>query len=186
MAKITLLGHPLHAVISDWPVGLTSTSFAMDLLYLATKNQSFATTANHMLTAGVSTSVVVAGAGIAEYSDLKRKPQVIHTARIHAMLNTVVLGLSSYSLFLRKKQSKGIPPIAIGISAVANALLMLSAWYGGELVYQQGTRVRGGNARFDKTDIRIPPSDRLTNALKATTYPTGYVHPQERYDRETY
>lgn len=186
MAKITLLGHPLHAVLSDWPVGLLSTTSAMDVLYLLTKKQTFATTANHMLTGGVATSVVVAGAGVAEYADLKRKPQVIRTARIHAVLNTIVLGLSSYSLYLRKKQPVGIPVKAVALSGVASSLLMLSAWYGGELVYQQGTRVRGGNARFDKKDYRIPPSDGLTNALKATTYPIGYVHPQDRYDHEIY
>jgi nitrite reductase/ring-hydroxylating ferredoxin subunit len=59
--------------------------------------------------------------------------RAMSTGAVHALLNTVGLGLNVLSAVLRKNESRGA---GILLSAFASSILFASAWLGGEMTYK--------------------------------------------------
>ncbi|HYO82826.1 MAG TPA: hypothetical protein VES20_15580, partial [Bryobacteraceae bacterium] len=54
---------------------------------------------------------------------------------------------------------------AVALSAVGTAGLLLSAWFGGHMVYSQGMRVKGVSEVEGAQDLKIPGDERIEAAL---------------------
>ena len=72
MAKVTVAGHSLHAIINDWPIALFSTSFVFDLIYLFTGKEKFAQVGHYSFVSGICTGFVAGATGISEYQSMDR------------------------------------------------------------------------------------------------------------------
>ena len=173
MARLTVAGHSVHAIINDWPIGLFSTSLVFDVLHVATKNPVFARVGYYMLASGYATGALAAASGIADYKALEKKGEVKRLANRHAQLNSAIMVLMGISLFARRKNKDTVGAGSMALSLASNALTILSAWYGDEMVYGHGVRVRDIGIKPDDHEIKMPGDKKIADALYKGISPSG-------------
>ncbi|HLI09656.1 MAG TPA: Rieske 2Fe-2S domain-containing protein [Ktedonobacteraceae bacterium] len=132
----TWLGHALHPVLTDLPIGAWTGSMLFDLLWLNDEREGNARTAEDMLLFGLIAAVGTAITGVTDWSDQ------IDTDRrigfIHGALNTGIALVNTASFGLRKL---GLKRAGIGLSTVSYVALLFSAYLGGELSFAKGIGV---------------------------------------------
>jgi nitrite reductase/ring-hydroxylating ferredoxin subunit/uncharacterized membrane protein len=144
----TWLGHPVHSVVTDVPVGAMTVSIVADLI-------GQHTVADVSMLLGVLSMVAAAVTGLADYTEVDGTAR--NRATVHGTLMVVTLILYVVSLLIRS----GNPPdrlVAILIALVGYGLLALAAAIGGDLVYLIGTHVnrnawRGAGAKWIALDL---------------------------------
>lgn len=163
MPEITFADHPLHPQLIAGPLGLFPFSLAMDLMYLSTKKQSYADAAYYGMVGGYVTGMAAGAAGAADYWTIKPGTKTHRTANVHALLNLGAMGLYSLNLLMRRKKRTGILPTLLNI--VGNAGLVVSSWYGGEMVYGQGMRVKPVSEGSGK-ELKLPGDQKIAKAAQ--------------------
>ena len=144
----TWLGHPVHAVVTDIPIGALTVSIIADVI-------GQALVADVSLLLGVLGMVAAAVTGAADYAEVDGTAR--NRATVHSAIMVVALVLYAISLAIRSgSPSDRLAPIAIAL--VAYGLLTLGAWIGGDLVFLVGTHVnrhawRGAGAKWIKLDL---------------------------------
>jgi nitrite reductase/ring-hydroxylating ferredoxin subunit/uncharacterized membrane protein len=142
------LGHPLHAALTDIPIGLLLGVVVLDILGQPTAADiALVGTILFMLAAAVS--------GAADYSDTDGTART--RATLHATLMVVALLLLLGSLGLRA----GAPAdrtIPLGLGVVAFLIVTAGAFVGGDVVYLLGNMVsrhafRGAGTKWIRLDL---------------------------------
>lgn len=153
-SRAAIARHPIHPILVALPITTLVGAFVTDLLYWRTADPFWAQGSYWLLWAGIVTAVLAALTGIIDFFSIERVRR--HAAGwIHAGLNTTVLVLSIINLWLRSGDGQeAILPWGLVISAVVTLLLMISGWYGGELIYRYKVAVFG--------DVR-EPEERTTS-----------------------
>ncbi len=125
------LGHPLHPLLTDVPIGALTVTIVLDLL-----GQPVA--ADVALVIGVLTMIASALAGYADYSTTDGRARV--RATVHSMLMLVALAIYLVSLAIRSTgpPSRALP---IALSIVAYVILAGGAFVGGDVVFVLGNMV---------------------------------------------
>ncbi len=139
-------GHPLHALLTDLPIGMLVGGTACDLLGFATRRQTWRFAARAMHTGACASGVAAALVGLWDYQAVPREHPARRTGAIHGYLNASMLALLLASLLLRRESqvpADGRPraAAAVALSGAALAVLTASGWLGGDLVYRLGWRV---------------------------------------------
>jgi nitrite reductase/ring-hydroxylating ferredoxin subunit/uncharacterized membrane protein len=137
----TWLGHPLHPVLVQLPVGSFISAAVLDLL--PGRNRA-ATTLIAVGTAGVLPAVA---AGLLDWSQMTRDRRRV--GLVHATANTVAVGLYAASLVARVR-GRGTRGKALGFAGFSVA--GLGAYLGGHLSYAQS----GGVNQAAPEIARIP------------------------------
>jgi len=121
------LGHSLHAVVTDVPVGAWTLAVVFDGLELAGRT-GFAPASDFAIGFGMLGGVLAAATGYAEWSDTSGQPKRLGTA--HALGNSLAFGAYAASLLLRSagKRRAGIACALLGYGTAS-----LAAYLGGEL-----------------------------------------------------
>jgi uncharacterized membrane protein len=167
MPKSTLAGHPLHPQLIVLPSGLLPFGFAMDLMHLATGRRSYRDAAFYGLAMGLAGGAAAGVAGAMDYLAIPSRTTVKRTANVHAALNVAVLAGTATNLVLRARGADTRSPLPLALSALAALGVMVSGWYGGELVYQHGARVRDVDPIGHVPDARPAGDDRIAAAAHA-------------------
>jgi len=146
------LGHPLHPVLSDVPIGAWSTALCLDVLGLKRG-------ADAAVGLGILAAVPTALSGAADWRDTSDGPR--RGGLLHALLNSLGLGLYVGSWLARRVGSRGL---GVALSTTGYAVVAGAAYLGGDMVYRQGAGI-SRNA-FDpeiKEWIAALPADRLSD-----------------------
>ena len=130
------LGHPLHAAITDVPVGSFTIAIVLDYLGLLTRRRRLSRVADMLTGIGVGTAATAAVAGLADYSNIEDEQRRVGI--VHAFLNVLALACYAGSLMRRRNGDRSG---AIPLSTLGFALLFTSADLGGRMVYHLGTLV---------------------------------------------
>lgn len=138
-------GHPLHAILTDVPVGALVVGNTFDYIGLASRKPGwrFAARAAHTsaLVSGAATALV----GLWDYQAVPREHPARRVGALHGYLNAAMLGLVAVSLPFRRESrapASGRPSLmAVACTTAALAVLGASGWLGGNLVYHLGWRV---------------------------------------------
>ena len=125
------LRHPLHAAITDVPVGSWTAALALDLLEASGQTQ-YAAGADAAIAVGLVGAVASAAAGLTDWSETHGKPQRV--GAVHGMLNSVAAVLYTGSYIARKQNQRSL---GRSLSYLGYALVLGSAYLGGELSYSQ-------------------------------------------------
>jgi uncharacterized membrane protein len=130
--------HPLHPMLVMIPVGLWLFSFACDLAYLwGVGNPNWAMVAFYTMMGGVIGALIAAVPG---FIDMMSLPGGLkRTAQIHMAINLAVVLLYLINAWIRLSGTGEVLPV--WLSAFSVALLMVSGWLGGKLVYVHGVAV---------------------------------------------
>lgn len=144
----TWLGHPVHAVVTDVPIGALTVSIIADVI-------GQPVVADVALLLGVLAMVASAVTGLADYASIDGTAR--NRATVHGTLMTIALVLYVGSLLIRSGQpADRLIPIAL--AGVGYLFLALGAMIGGDLVYLIGTNVnrhawRGAGAKWIKLEL---------------------------------
>ncbi|HZS78366.1 MAG TPA: Rieske 2Fe-2S domain-containing protein [Ktedonobacteraceae bacterium] len=136
MLNGTWLGHALHPVLTDIPIGAWTTTMVLDLAWLGTEDEGVAKGSDISMILGIAGATGAAVTGLADWSD-----QIDTDRRVgamHGLLNTGILLSNIASLVLRLT---GRRRAGIVTSAAGYAVTLLSAYLGGELSFAKGIGV---------------------------------------------
>jgi nitrite reductase/ring-hydroxylating ferredoxin subunit/uncharacterized membrane protein len=128
------LGHPIHAVLTDAPIGILFLVIVLDVVGLPAA-------AGWALLLGVLAMAAAALAGFADYADtdgLARDRATLHST---LMVVALVLYLVDGALRLGGPAGAPVSAAAAWLSVVAFVVLAVGAFVGGDVVYVAGNMV---------------------------------------------
>jgi len=132
----TWLGHPLHPVLTDVPIGAWTTALVFDTLDAGSTGWPWQQTARRRaddaIVVGIVGAVGAALAGLTDWQHTDGKAR--RTGLAHAALNTLALGLYTGSLVMRKRGARGA---GRSLALAGLGVMGASAWLGGRLVYRE-------------------------------------------------
>ncbi|HEX9037616.1 MAG TPA: DUF2231 domain-containing protein [Ktedonobacterales bacterium] len=138
-------GHPLHAILTDLPIGALVLGSACDMLGLATHQPEWRFAARAAHSGALLSGAAAALIGLWDYQAVPREHAARRVGALHGYLNGGALALLLASLTLRRASrapKNGQPnPAAVALSSAALATITISGWLGGELVFHLGWRV---------------------------------------------
>lgn len=126
----TWLGHPLHPVLTDLPIGAWSTALALDVADAAGAGEGLGSGADGAILVGLLAALPTAVTGLADWRHTSG-----HSRRVgllHGVSNGTALALHGLSLLLRRR---GARRAGMTASFLGFAALMVGAYLGGHLVY---------------------------------------------------
>jgi nitrite reductase/ring-hydroxylating ferredoxin subunit/uncharacterized membrane protein len=134
------LGHPLHPVITDVPIGAWTISSVFDLISMASGDEGLDRASDLALGTGILAAFGAAVTGLTDWSDVGGSHRRMGMA--HALLNVAGLGLNLWSLGLRLGGGKrGKRGFARTLSFGGYGISALSAFIAGELIYNLGQAI---------------------------------------------
>jgi uncharacterized membrane protein len=137
----SIAGHPIHPMLVPLPIGLFVFSFICDLIYVfGSGNPNFAIVALYTMAGGIVGALAAAIFGFIDLMSLPSEPR--KTGLAHMTINLVVVVLYLIN-FWQRSDAPESPGGFVGLSLVAIALLVVSGWLGGKMVYVYGVAVNG-------------------------------------------
>lgn len=127
------VGHPLHPVVTDVPIGAWTMAAIFDVLSL-TGREGYEAAADVCVNVGIAGAGFAALSGLADWGETYGRPARVGV--VHAVTNSIALTCYVTSAFARRR-SRGV---GIAASFAGLAFAVLGAGIGGHLVYgeQQG------------------------------------------------
>jgi nitrite reductase/ring-hydroxylating ferredoxin subunit/uncharacterized membrane protein len=155
----TWLGHPLHPVLTDIPVGAWTVALVCDAMEDMTGRKEFAQGADLAVAVGLAGAVGSAMTGIADWSDTDGRARKI--GLVHGMLNLGGALLYGTSLIFRNRKKRNL---GRGFGILGYAVAFGSAYLGGELVYteQVGVNHAAGGPPLPEKFTPVIAADQLT------------------------
>lgn len=133
------LGHPLHPVLTDVPIGMWSAAAVLDLV------PGTGPAATTLIATGCASAVPTAVTGWADWSQLHPPQQRV--GLVHAGANGLALALYSASLVAR---ARGRSLTGKALSYAGLGAVMAGGYLGGHLVFRQAA---GANHTADTIDL---------------------------------
>lgn len=127
------LGHAAHPLLTDAPIGLWVSATVLDLA----GGEGARRAADRLLGLGVVAALPASVTGAADWAVSDRRTQRVGS--VHALLNSVALGLYGTSWLLRRGGRRG-PGIAVSLAA--GGVLGVSGYLGGHMVSRLGAPPR--------------------------------------------
>src|SRR5262249_15176062 len=141
---LRVLGHPVHAALSDFPLVLLLLWVALDGTALVVGSPLLWMLGRWALIAGVAAAVLAASAGFMDYLAVASTvPRAVRTASVHLAVMLSVTCIAAIDLVYRGMD----PPMGAGrvLHVVALVLvafgLGMGGWLGGHLVFHHGVGV---------------------------------------------
>lgn len=132
----TWLGHALHPVFTDIPIGAWSSTMLLDLAWLNDDSKGVARSADIVFTLGIMGATAAAVTGVTDWSDVDGMDRRV--GLIHGLLNSGILLTNIGSLVLRLT---GRRRAGIALSTAGYLASLFTAYLGGELSYAKGIGV---------------------------------------------
>ena len=129
----TWLGHPVHPVLTDVPIGAWSSALVLDLVGGGRASRG----ADALVGVGVLAAVPTAATGLSDLADVEdERERTLGTA--HALANATALALYSGSWLARRngRRDAGVRLAMLGAAVVTGA-----GFIGGHLAYRKGVGV---------------------------------------------
>ena len=159
----TWLGHALHPVFTDVPLGGWSGTLLLDLLWLVHEDEGVARGADTTLGLGLLGAIAAALTGVADWSDLYDTD--LRVGFLHGLLNgsIALTYVASWLLRLTGRRRAGV-----AVSTAGYLTALFSAYLGGELVFAKGVGVNhvafapGSDAYVAVMDVKDLAEGKLT------------------------
>jgi len=128
----TWIGHPLHVILTDIPIGAWTTAIVFDALDSMSRRRRYTVAADAAVTLGLVGAVGAAATGLTDWQDVD--PPARRIGLVHGLLNVASVALFAGSLFARRRGNR---TSGRGLAALGYAVSMAAARLGGNLVYGQ-------------------------------------------------
>lgn len=124
------LGHALHPVLTDIPIGAWTTALALDAVEIMTGEEGIGDAADLAVGIGILSAVGSAVTGAADWSATYGRAK--NVGLVHGLLNLAATGLYTASLISRRGRSR---QSGIALSMLGYAVSSFAAYLGGHLVF---------------------------------------------------
>jgi nitrite reductase/ring-hydroxylating ferredoxin subunit/uncharacterized membrane protein len=129
----TFLGHPLHPLLTDLPIGSWTSALMLDWV----GGPESRTGARRLIAAGILAALPTAAAGYSDWADTEvSSPAVRRTGMVHAAANVTALGFFTASYLARRRGRGGR-----GLALTGAGALVAGGHLGGHLAYVEGVGV---------------------------------------------
>jgi uncharacterized membrane protein len=150
-SRASIMGHPLHPILVPLPIASLVGAFVSDVAYLRTGDRFWARASKTLLATGLLTGLAAAPLGMLDFASLPHARKPID-GWIHGIGNAAVLGLAAANLAGRRGDGeRAIAGSDVLLSATTAALLGVSGWFGGELVFRH--RIGVGDEDADQDPV---------------------------------
>lgn len=156
----TWVGHPLHSILTDVPIGAWTAAMMFDALDSMSHRRQYSLAADTALALGLAGALGAAACGLTDWQDID--PPARRIGLVHGVLNVASVALFGSSLVARRR---GARTTGRGLAALGYAVSVAAARLGGNLVYGQKIGV-------DHTAAEKLP-DEFTPVLAESNLPQG-------------
>jgi nitrite reductase/ring-hydroxylating ferredoxin subunit/uncharacterized membrane protein len=151
------LGHPLHPVLTDVPLGAWTTAIALDAQEAITGDGAYGRAADFAIGVGLVSAVGAAITGLNDWSETQGQSRRV--GLLHGLLNLTATAFVATSYALRRSGSRS----AGRASTMAGYSIAIAAAYlGGNLVYRE---------RIGVTHAAIEAPEEFTPVLESAALP---------------
>jgi|GEM_PF-793847 len=166
-SRAAILGHPLHPMLIVFPIGLLTTAFLFDIIYVITRDHFWRRSAFWLVLLGELGAIVAAIPGLVDYLLISMPATTRDVASDHLMLGVVVILLYAVQLLARRRYAAaqagapGYPAWLMVLALVSVGALSAQGAIGGDLAHIRGV------------GVICPPAARPSPAAtRAVTHPT--------------
>ena len=135
-------GHPIHPMLVTLPIGLWVASIVCDIIYATNHTVFWYDMAYWAMAFGLIGGAIAAVPGLIDFfTSVRRTERARATARMHLILNVLVMAAYAVNLALRGDYGStggGAFGLVVGLSVVSLVVLSASGWLGGKLIYHYG------------------------------------------------
>ena len=139
-SRAAIGGHPLHPMMIHFPVAALIGLIGTDFAYLFTGDAFWARAGLWLAGVGAFGGWMASIAGVIDLVTVKRIRTLI-TGWCHAILAVMLLSLASLNWALRFEAAEAIYPWGLYVSLLCGALIAVTGWLGGRLVYEHAVGV---------------------------------------------
>lgn len=150
-SRASIAGHPIHPMLVVFPIGLFIFSFVSDLIYLGSRDPVWIDVAYYTMTGGIIGALAAAVPGLIDVFSIT-DARVRRIGLTHMTINLSVVVLYALNLWLRTGPRDLTLPM--WLSGVSVALLAVSGWLGGEMVYVHGVGI-GPSPQSERAGARM-------------------------------
>ena len=162
----TWLGHPLHPMLTDVPIGAWTAALALDGMAAISGREEVCRAADAAMVVGLGGAASTAVTGLSDWQYTSGRARRVGVA--HGLLNVGSVVLYATSLLLRRR---GARAAGRGLAALGYAVSTAAAYLGGELVFGQRIGV-------DRAAAEATP-DEFVAVLPAAGLPEGQLRRAE-------
>jgi nitrite reductase/ring-hydroxylating ferredoxin subunit/uncharacterized membrane protein len=158
------LGHPLHPVLTDVPIGAWTVAITLDAVEAMSGREEAGAGADAAIAIGLAGAVGAAVTGLTDWSATHGRARSI--GLMHGLLNVAATGLYATALVLRRGKRRRA---GIGLSMLGYVVSGASAYLGGHLVFGEKIGVNHapeGDLPNDFVDVAA--ADDLEDGVLAT------------------
>lgn len=132
----SIFGHPIHPMLVPFPITCFIGALVTDIVFASTANLTWQYFSIWLITAGLVMGALAAVAGLIDYFG-DRRIRAKRPATWHMLLNILAMILSLLNAFVHSRDGwTAVVPEGLILSAVVVAILGVSGWLGGSLVYR--------------------------------------------------
>jgi nitrite reductase/ring-hydroxylating ferredoxin subunit/uncharacterized membrane protein len=128
----TWLGHPLHPMLTDVPIGAWVSAMVLDVV----GGEGAEDAADALIGVGILAAAPTVASGLSDWSDFLGGERRV--GFVHAVANGVALTCYASSLLARRAGSRGV---GMALSGLGAAAMTAGGYLGGHLSYAQGANV---------------------------------------------
>lgn len=139
-----IAGHPLHPMMIHFPVAALFGLIATDLAYVFTTDPFWARASLWLAGIGALGGWVASVAGAIDLFTVRRVRSLV-TGWCHAILAIMLLSLASLNWLQRVESVEAIWPWGLYVSLLTGALIAVTGFLGGQLVYEHAVGVNVEN-----------------------------------------
>jgi uncharacterized membrane protein len=130
------LGHPLHPILTDIPIGVWSSSVLLDW----TGGKGSQSASDRLILIGLLAAGATAASGWSDWADAEQdEARVRRSGLVHAAANGTAVALMLASYAARKRGARGRGRL---LSLAGSGALGAGGWLGGHLTYTLGAGVK--------------------------------------------
>lgn len=127
----TWIGHPLHVILTDIPLGAWTCAMVFDGLAATSKSDSMDSAADACIGVGLLGAVLAAVTGLTDWQDID--PPARRIGLVHGVLNLTATALMGTSLLTRRREMRAS---GRGFGLLGFLIAAAAAQLGGKLVYE--------------------------------------------------
>src|SRR6185295_15594757 len=139
------LGHPLHPVLTDLPLGAWTTGLVLDAVASVNRDRGMERAADVAIAVGLAGAAGAAVTGLTDWSETSGRSR--RTGLVHGLLNIAATTLFATAFVLRKR---GARSTGQSCALAGYTIALGAAWLGGDLVY--GQRIGVTHATTDEPE----------------------------------
>lgn len=139
------LGHPLHPALVHVPAALWPAALLFDILTrFDIGGNALVRASFYAIALGLAVALLAVPTGLADWWDIKREKPAWKLGVAHMALNLIAAAVAAANLFLRlgdALQAEAVATLPLLLSLATTALLAVSGYLGGRMVYNYGVSV---------------------------------------------